>query len=671
MYQFNLCSKFTPQGDQPKAIKALVQGLKEERSHQVLMGVTGSGKTFTMANVICAMQKPTLVISPNKILAAQLYAEFKQFFPKNAVEYFISYYDYYQPEAYVPQSDTYIEKDASINDHIDRLRLKATSSLLERKDVIIVASVSCIYGLGSPRDYRDLCLYLEKGRTKSRELILQELVTIHYERNDLAFTRGKFRVKGDTVEIFPAYMETALRIQLRGNEIEKIYEIHPLTGEKLGEKELVYIYPARHFVTTQPTLDRALGAIEQELKERVLFFKEKGKLLEAERILQRTNYDLEMMRETGFCHGIENYSRHISGRAAGERPSCLLDYYPKDFLVFIDESHVTAPQIKGMYEGDQARKNILVQYGFRLPSALDNRPLKNPEFEALVKNVLYVSATPSSYEFQKSKGAVVEQVIRPTGLVDPEIEIHPIKGQIDHLIKEIELRVKRKERVLVTTLTKRLAEDLSQFLSQKKLKVRYLHSDIDALKRVEIIKDLRKGAFDVLVGINLLREGLDLPEVSLVAILDADKEGFLRSETTLIQICGRAARHLNGKVIFYADFMTGSMKRALGEMNRRRKIQLEYNQTHHITPKTIVKAIDEMEEFQIKAKKQGLSLLRENRLQYAGKNLPEMMKEIEAQMKEAAERLDFETAALLRDQLFEFKEMRAHKKHGKISAAFR
>ncbi|MBI2119432.1 MAG: excinuclease ABC subunit UvrB [Elusimicrobia bacterium] len=671
MYQFNLCSKFTPQGDQPKAIKALVQGLKEDRSHQVLMGVTGSGKTFTMAHLICAMQKPTLVISPNKILAAQLYAEFKQFFPKNAVEYFISYYDYYQPEAYVPQSDTYIEKDASINDHIDRLRLKATSSLLERKDVIIVASVSCIYGLGSPRDYRDLCLYLEKGRTKSRELILQELVAIHYERNDLAFIRGKFRVKGDTVEIFPAYMETALRIQLRGNEIEKIYEIHPLTGEKLGEKELVYIYPARHFVTTQPTLERALVAIEQELKERVLFFKEKGKLLEAERILQRTNYDLEMMRETGFCHGIENYSRHISGRARGERPSCLLDYYPKDFLVFIDESHVTVPQIKGMYEGDRARKNILVQYGFRLPSALDNRPLKNPEFEALVKNVLYVSATPSSYELQKSSGAVVEQVIRPTGLVDPEIEIHPIKGQIDHLIKEIELRVKRKERVLVTTLTKRLAEDLSQFLSQKRLKVRYLHSDIDTLKRVEIIKDLRKGIFDVLVGINLLREGLDLPEVSLVAILDADKEGFLRSETTLIQICGRAARHLNGKVIFYADFMTGSMKRALGEMSRRRKIQLEYNQTHQITPKTIVKAIDELEEFQIKAKKQGLSLLRENRLQYAGKNLPETMKEIEAQMKEAAERLDFETAAVLRDQLFEFKEMRAHKKHGKIPTAFR
>lgn len=670
MEKFKLVSQFKPAGDQPQAVGHLLRTIQEGRRDQVLLGVTGSGKTFTMANVIAALHRPTLVISPNKILAAQLYAEFKQFFPENAVEYFISYYDYYQPEAYVPQSDVYIEKDASINDHIDRLRLKATSSLLERRDVIIVASVSCIYGLGSPKDYKELCVLVERGKIKSRELILQELVAIHYERNDLDFSRGKFRVRGETVEIFPAYLETALRVQLLGDEIEKITEIHPLTGEKIREKEKIYIYPARHFVTTRPTLERALTGIEKELKEQLAVFRRQGKLLEAQRIEQRTRYDMEMMRETGFCHGIENYSRHLSGRQPGERPSCLLDYYPDDFLVFIDESHVTVPQIGGMYEGDRSRKQTLVDYGFRLPSALDNRPLKFPEFESLVNQILYVSATPGPYELKRSQGEVVEQVIRPTGLVDPEVIIHPIKGQIDHLISEIEKRAKKKERVLVTTLTKRLAEDLAEFLSEKKLKVRYLHSEIQALERIEILKQLRKGAFDVLVGINLLREGLDIPEVSLVAVLDADKEGFLRSETSLIQICGRAARNVNGQVILYADFKTGSMKRAISEMDRRRKKQLEYNRKNHLTPKTIVKAVQELEEFQYKAKTQGLSLVREGSIQYASKgNLPNLMKEIETQMKQAADQLDFETAALLRDQLFEMREMSAHKKLGKVPLA--
>lgn len=663
MEKFKLISQFKPAGDQPQAIKSILKGLEQNRRHQVLLGVTGSGKTFTMANVIASVNRPTLIISHNKILAAQLYAEFKQFFPNNAVEYFISYYDYYQPEAYVPQSDTYIEKDASINDHIDRLRLKATSSLLERKDVIIVASVSCIYGLGSPKDYKELCVLIEKGKTKARELILQELISIHYERNDLDFSRGKVRVRGDTIEIFPAYLETALRIQLFGNEIEKIYEIHPLTGEKIKEKEKVYVYPARHFVTTRPTLERALTEIEKELDEQLKVFKKQDKLLESQRLEQRTRYDMEMMRETGICHGIENYSRHLSGRAPGERPSCLLDYFPDDFLLFVDESHVTIPQIGGMYEGDRSRKQTLVDYGFRLPSALDNRPLKFPEFESIIHQTVYVSATPGPYEFKKSGGEIVEQVIRPTGLVDPEVVIHPIKGQIEHLMSEIELRVKQKERILVTTLTKKLAEDLAGFLSEKGFKVRYMHSEIHALERIEIIKDFRKGTFDVLVGINLLREGLDLPEVSLVAVLDADKEGFLRSDTTLIQICGRAARNVNGKVILYADTATGSMKRALSEMERRRQKQLKYNKEHHLTPKTIVKAILELEEFQYKAKKESLSMMRESSAYYlSAKNLPNILKEIEDQMKEAAERLDFETAAALRDQLFELNEMSAQKK---------
>ena len=665
MDRFKLVSDFKPSGDQPQAIEELVRGVEQGKPHQVLLGVTGSGKTFTAANVIAAVNRPTLVMSPNKILAAQLYAEFKQFFPGNAVEYFISYYDYYQPEAYVPQSDTYIDKDSSINDHIDRLRLKATSSLLERRDVVIVASVSCIYGLGSPTEYKDLCVFLEKGQNKSRELILQDLIQIHYERNDVDFSRGKFRVRGDTVEIFPAYLETALRVQLFGNEVESIDEIHPVSGKKLRSKDRVYVYPARHFVTTRPSLERALGDIRAELDRQIAFFKSRGKLLEAQRIEQRTKYDLEMLRETGMCHGIENYSRHLSGRKAGERPYCLFDYFPKDFLVIVDESHVTVPQVGGMYEGDRSRKQTLVDYGFRLPSALDNRPLKFPEFQEIVKQAIYVSATPGPYELKATKGEIVEQVIRPTGLVDPEIQIHPIQGQIDHLVAEVEACAKKKERVLITTLTKRLAEDLTNFLAEKKLRVRYLHSEVEALKRIEIIKDLRKGAFDVLVGINLLREGLDLPEVTLVAILDADKEGFLRSETTLIQICGRAARNVNGRVILYADQVTGSMHRAISEMNRRRDKQLAYNRENKITPKTIVKAIQELEEFQYDAKKESLSLIKEGSLQYASpKNLPTLMDQLEKQMREAADNLDFETAAVLRDQLVELKQMSAQRRTG-------
>lgn len=670
MKKFNLTSKFKPAGDQPEAIAEIVRGLNEGRRHQVLLGVTGSGKTYSMACVIAGVNRPTLVISPNKILAAQLYAELKSFFPKNAVEYFISYYDFYQPEAYVPQSDTYIEKDADINDHIDRLRLKATSSLLERRDVVIVASVSCIYGLGSPKDYKELCVYIEMGAEKSRDVILDELIRVHYQRNDMDFSRGRFRVKGDTVEIFPAYLETALRVQFFGDTIEKIQEINPLTGHTIRDMERVYIYPARHFVTTQETLEHALVDIEKELKERLVVFRAQGKLLEAQRLEQRTNFDMEMMRETGFCHGIENYSRPLSGRKPGERPNCLIDYFPDDFVVVIDESHVTVPQVGGMYEGDRSRKQVLVDYGFRLPSALDNRPLKFHEFESLIKQSIYLSATPGPYELKKTAGEIVEQVIRPTGLVDPEVIIHPIDGQIDNLIKEIEVCVKKKERVLVTTLTKRLAEDLSEFLSEKDLKVRYLHSEIDTLERIKIIKDLRLGRFDVLVGINLLREGLDIPEVSLVAVLDADKEGFLRSETTLIQICGRAARNVNGRVIFYADSITGSMKRALDEMNRRRQKQIEHNKKHHLTPKTIVKAVQELEEFQVQAKKEGLSLIREESIRYASpKNLPLLYKEIESRMIEAADRLDFETAALHRDQLIEIREMSAQKKIRKAGAA--
>jgi len=659
MDRFEIVSDFKPAGDQPEAIRALTEGLARGDRHQVLLGVTGSGKTFTIANVIAAANRPTLLISPNKILAAQLYAELKAFFPHNAVEYFISYYDYYQPEAYVPQSDTYIEKDASINDHIDRLRLKATTALLERRDVVVVASVSCIYGLGSPREYRDMCVGVERGALVDRRDLLRALVDIQYERNEVDFSRGRFRVKGDVVEIFPAYLETVLRVEFDGDRVARLRRVHPLTGAVLEEKDRAFVYPAKHFVTTRETIDRALSDIGNELSDRLSALRGAGKLLEAQRLEQRTRFDMEMMREMGFCHGIENYSRPLSGRAPGERPACLFDYFPKGFLVVIDESHVTVPQIGGMYEGDRARKQTLVDYGFRLPSALDNRPLKFPEFEALVPQIIHVSATPGPYELKKSGGAVVEQVIRPTGLVDPEVRLHPSRGQVEDLIGRIQERVKRRERCLVTTLTKKTAEDLAAFLSGRKLKVRYLHSDIDALERVEILKDLRRGTFDVLVGINLLREGLDLPEVSLVAVLDADKEGFLRSETTLIQVCGRAARNVNGEVVLYADMMTGSMKRALDEMSRRREKQAAHNRAHGVTPKTVVKAVHDLEEFRVKAKEEGLPLLfREGGEKYlTRKELPGVVKALSAQMREAADALDFEMAAVLRDKMKEIQDM--------------
>ena len=661
MKAFEVVSRFSPSGDQPAAIEQLVQGLRAGEKHQVLLGVTGSGKTFTMANVIAALDCPTLVLSPNKILAAQLYAELKAFFPKNAVEYFISYYDYYQPEAYVPQSDTYIEKDASINDHIDRLRLKATSSLLERRDVIVVASVSAIYGLGSPREYKDLCVGLEVGAPRERDDVTRGLVDIQYERNEIDFSRGKFRVKGDVVDIFPAYLETALRVEFEGGILKRLREINPLTGETLQEKERTFVYPAKHFVTTGPTIDRALEEIRRELSGRLAVLRGEGKLLEAQRLEQRTRFDMEMMKELGFCHGIENYSRPLSGRKPGERPACLFDYFPSDYLVVIDESHVTVPQIGGMYEGDRSRKQTLVDYGFRLPSALDNRPLKFPEFEALVPRVVYVSATPGPYELKKTGGAVVEQVIRPTGLVDPEVLLRPIQGQVEDLVGRLQERVKRRERVLVTTLTKKTAEDLSDYLEGRGLRVRYLHSDIESLRRIEILKDLRRGTFDVLVGINLLREGLDLPEVSLVAVLDADKEGFLRSETTLIQVCGRAARNVNGQVVLYADKITGSMERAMGEMDRRRKKQLAHNAAEGITPKTIVSAVHDLEEFQIKAKESQLpGLFREAGAAYlTRKELPGLIKQLETQMREAAEALDYELAAVIRDKMMEIKDMMA------------
>jgi len=661
---FQLASSFKPSGDQPAAIAELVKGVRAGDRHQVLLGVTGSGKTFTAANLITQVQKPTLVLSPNKILAAQLYAEFKQFFPENAVEYFISYYDYYQPEAYVPSSDTYIEKDSSVNDHIDRLRLKATSSLLERSDVIIVASVSCIYGLGSPENYKALCVGLERGKTFPRRELLQSLINIHYERNEVEFSRGKFRVKGDTIEIFPAYLETALRLQMWGDEIEKIVEIHPVTGKAIREKERVYIYPARHFVSTRPQLEEAVKAIRQELADQVALFQSQGKLLEAQRIDQRTRFDMEMMLQMGFCNGIENYSRHLTGRQPGERPACLIDYFPKDFLLLIDESHVSLPQVNGMYAGDRSRKQTLVDYGFRLPSALDNRPLKFAEFEALVPQTVYISATPGPYELTKSQGVVVEQVIRPTGLVDPAVDIRPTEGQVEDLIREIEATAKKEERILVTTLTKRMAEDLTDFFLRKNLRVRYLHSEIDALKRIDIIQDLRKGHFDTLVGINLLREGLDLPEVSLVAVMDADKEGFLRSETTLIQVCGRAARNVNGRVILYADRRTGSMDRALKEMERRRAKQLSYNAEHHITPQTIRKSVEDLEEFQVQAYGTHVSRLfiDETEPLLHPEKLPGLIRDMETQMTEAADNLQFELAAALRDKINEIRQMTLQKK---------
>ncbi|MBI4377220.1 MAG: excinuclease ABC subunit UvrB [Elusimicrobia bacterium] len=654
---FRLKSGFKPAGDQPQAIQELVRRAKEGSPAQVLLGVTGSGKTFTAAHVIQALSRPTLIISPNKVLAAQLYAEFKSFFLDNAVEFFISYYDYYQPEAYVPSTDTYIEKDSSINDRIDRFRLKATSSLLSRRDVIVVASVSCIYNIGSPESYRAESIPLELGYRVTRSELLERLVDIYYERNEVEFIRGRFRVKGNQVDVFPAYMETALRVELGDDGVSALAEFDPLTGRVLKKLTREWIYPAKHFVTPGDDRERAIAAIELELRERLEFLKKKSKLLEAQRLEQRTKYDLEMLREMGFCHGIENYSRHLAGRKAGERPFCLIDFFPKDHLLLIDESHVTVPQIRGMYEGDRSRKQTLVDFGFRLPSALDNRPLQFHEFEALAGQTIYISATPGPYELKKTRGEFVEQVIRPTGLVDPEVIVHPTEGQLDDLIERIRARADKRERVLVTTLTKRTAEDLSAFLSSKGLRVRYLHSDIDSLERIEILRELRQGHFDVLVGINLLREGLDLPEVSLVAILGADHEGFLRSETTLIQISGRAARNVGGEVVLYADERTGSMKRALDEMSRRRKKQLEFNRKHGIKPRSIVKAVSDLEEFQSTAKREGLALLRETEKPLTAKDVPALAEEIEARMREAADNLDFELAAELRDQLYELKEM--------------
>ena len=659
LMKFELVSEFKPSGDQPRAIAELTEGLREGRASQVLLGVTGSGKTFTLANVIEKVDRPTLVISPNKVLAAQLYGEFKSFFPHNAVEYFISYYDYYQPEAYVPQTDTYIEKDASINEHIDKLRLKATTSLLSRRDVIIVASVSCIYNIGSPENFKSSMLEIRPGAAADRKKLTGDLVAMHYERNDTALTRGTFRLKGSLIDIFPSDSDTAVRVELSGDRVESVHRLHPLTGERMGRMEAAWISPGKHFVTSRPELEGALTSIEAELVERVQWFRDHNKPLEAERLQQRTRYDMEMLREMGFCHGIENYSRHLTGRPPGARPYCLLDYFPEDYLVVIDESHVTLPQIGGMYEGDRARKQTLIDFGFRLPSALDNRPLRFNEFESLVKQAVFISATPRPLELKKAGGVVVEQVIRPTGLVDPPVEIHPTEGQINDLIARIQRRVAAGERALVTTLTKRTAEDLASFLQGKGLKVRYLHSDIDSLTRVEILKELRKGAFDVLVGINLLREGLDLPEVSLVAILDAANEGFLRSETTLIQIAGRAARNVGGEVVLYADKSTDSMKRALGEMERRRTLQTAYNVEHKITPQTIVRAVHELEEFQVMARKEGLTEMVRDAVAapLTKKNLPHLVSELERQMREAADNLDFELAAVLRDQIYELKEM--------------
>ncbi|AOP16983.1 excinuclease ABC subunit B [Bacillus licheniformis] len=655
--RFELVSNYQPQGDQPKAIDQLVKGINEGRKHQTLLGATGTGKTFTMLNVIKEVNKPTLVIAHNKTLAGQLYSEFKEFFPNNAVEYFVSYYDYYQPEAYVPQTDTFIEKDASINDEIDKLRHSATSALFERKDVIIVASVSCIYGLGSPEEYREMVLSLRTEMEIERNELLRKLVDIQYARNDIDFQRGTFRVRGDVVEIFPASRdEHCVRVEFFGDEIERIREVDALTGEILGEREHVAIFPASHFVTREEKMKKAIINIEEELEERLKALREEGKLLEAQRLEQRTRYDLEMMREMGFCSGIENYSRHLTLRPAGSTPYTLLDYFPDDFLMVIDESHVTIPQIRGMYNGDQARKQVLVDHGFRLPSALDNRPLRFEEFEKHIHNIVYVSATPGPYELEHTP-EMVEQIIRPTGLLDPIIEVRPIEGQIDDLIGEIQQRIERNERVLVTTLTKKMSEDLTDYLKEIGIKVTYLHSEIKTLERIEIIRDLRLGKHDVLVGINLLREGLDIPEVSLVAILDADKEGFLRSERSLIQTIGRAARNAEGRVIMYADKITNSMEIAINETKRRREQQEAYNEKHGITPKTINKKIrdvirathaaEDQEEYQVKEEPKLSKMTKKER--------EKVIAQMESDMKEAAKALDFERAAELRDLLLELK----------------
>jgi excinuclease ABC subunit B len=652
---FKLVSDYKLTGDQPQAVDQLVQGIRRGVKHQTLLGVTGSGKTFTMANVIERVQKPTLVISHNKTLAAQLCGEFKEFFPDNAVEFFVSYYDYYQPEAYVPATDTYIEKDSDINDEIDKLRHSATAALAERRDVIIVASVSCIYGLGSPIDYENQVLSIRPGMQKDRNEMLHKLVDIQYTRNDLNFTRGTFRVRGDIIDIFPAGSEHAVRVELFGDEVEQIKEINPVTGEIYGLRNHVSVFPASHYVTSKENMERAVRSIESELAERVQWFKDQGKLVEAQRLEQRTRYDLELLREVGSCKGIENYARHISGLAPGTQPYTLIDYFPEDFLIIVDESHVMLPQLRGMWAGDRSRKINLVEYGFRLPSALDNRPLSFQEFEAKVNQIIYVSATPGEYEKEKSGGIVAQQIIRPTGLLDPEITVRKTEGQIDDLIGEINKVVERNERVLVTTLTKKMAESLTDYLKNVGIKVRYLHSEVETLERMEIIRDLRLGLFDVLVGINLLREGLDLPEVSLVAILDADKEGFLRTETSLIQTCGRAARNASGRVIMYADRISDAMAKAIAETKRRREIQEAYNKEHGIVPRTIEKSIRDVIEATKVVEEPEEYYRGKTPLELTKKELADYVKLLEKQMKQAAADLQFERAAQLRDRIFEYK----------------
>ena len=651
---FHLELPFDPTGDQPEAIQTLADGVRRGERWQTLLGVTGSGKTVTMAGVIQETGLPTLVMSHNKTLAAQLYGELKQFFPRNAVEYFISYYDYYQPEAYVPTTDTYIEKDASINEDIDRLRLRATSSLMERSDVIVVASVSAIYGLGDPRSYRSQMLTVEVGQTIGRRDILAGLVQIQYGRNDIDFRRGTFRVRGDVIEVLPAYEEQAVRIELFGDEVERITKIDPLTGKAIAPLQRTAVFPATHYAVDPDRLERAIDGILTELEARLMDLRTDGRLLEAQRLEQRTRFDVEMLREIGVCQGIENYSRYFDGREPGERPFCLLDYFPEDFLVVVDESHVTVPQIGAMYKGDRSRKTTLVEFGFRLPSALDNRPLDFEEWESIVPAALFVSATPADHELRRSEGVVVEQLIRPTGLLDPAVEIRPVSGQVDDLLEEIRVRTARSERILVTTLTKRMAEDLSEYLAARGVRVRYMHSDINSIERVEILRELRLGVFDVLVGINLLREGLDLPEVSLVAILDADKEGFLRSDTSLIQTIGRAARHAEGKAVMYADRITGSMERAIGETDRRRAVQAEYNEKHGIIPRSIVKSVEQIR-FTTSVADARVAEPDPSAARYGGVDPAELAHQLENEMKQAAQALDFERAARLRDELFEVK----------------
>ncbi len=656
MDHFKLVSEYAPTGDQPQAIEALVNGFKEGNQFQTLLGVTGSGKTFTMANVIQALNKPTLIISHNKTLAGQLYGEMKEFFPENAVEYFVSYYDYYQPEAYVPQSDTYIAKDSAINDEIDKLRLSATAAMAERKDVIIVASVSCIYGIGSPDDYMNMMVSLRPGMEVDRDDVVRNLIKMQYARNDMEFKRGTFRVHGDVLEIFPANEgDTAVRVEFFGDEIDRITEIDVLTGEIKAELKHTAVFPASHYVVPQEKILEACGRIEAELEERVRFFKGEGKLLEAQRIAERTNFDIEMLKETGFCSGIENYSRHLAGRAEGEMPATLIDYFPDDFLIIVDESHISIPQIRGMYAGDRSRKTTLVDYGFRLPSALDNRPLNFEEFEGKIDQMLFVSATPSVYE-KEHELLRVEQIIRPTGLLDPEIFVRPVEGQIDDLVSEVNKEASRHHKVLITTLTKRMAEDLTQYMAEVGIRVKYLHSDIDTLERAEIIRDLRLDVFDVLVGINLLREGLDIPEITLVAILDADKEGFLRSETSLIQTIGRAARNSEGHVIMYADTMTDSMKNAIAETTRRRKVQQAYNEEHGITPQTIQKSVRELIAVSKKVAAEEMNFTKDPE-SMSRKELEKLIADIQKKMQKAATELNFEAAAEYRDKMIELKNM--------------